>query len=180
MNFNSRDCLLAWAAGLFEGEGCIRSKHSLSVIIEMTDLDVLESFQKNFGGSLIKQRLRKSYKQTWKWSLHGEKALSFIKDILPFLHSRRLLKAQSAIIWYERLLEKQRIKDIKVTNFRLEVFKLRKTGLTHKEISIKLNVDRSYITHILNNKYGDVRELVNPAGCGPAKDECKTRTSPQL
>jgi hypothetical protein len=42
---------LAWAAGLFEGEGCLfdRAKTSGAAKIQMTDLDVLERFARIIG-----------------------------------------------------------------------------------------------------------------------------------
>ena len=126
MNFTSKECLLAWAAGLFEGEGYIRSSHGLSVAIEMTDKDVLQTFKDNFGGSLITQKVRENYKPTWKWALHGKEGYSFLKEILPFLHQRRTEKANEAIKWYETVMERQRVKSQKVLELRFKAKELRK------------------------------------------------------
>lgn len=40
LKFNQRDLDIAWAAGLFEGEGCIKTRHNsngFDLILSMTD-----------------------------------------------------------------------------------------------------------------------------------------------
>ena len=48
---------IEWAAGLFEGEGCIhkrKNQFSFELKIDMTDLDVVQEFAESFGvGKLI-------------------------------------------------------------------------------------------------------------------------------
>ncbi len=69
---------IAWAAGLFEGEGCFSSTCEKTPRASMasTDLDVLERFAKIVGCGSIKPTHRKQkahHKSSWQWySLNGE------------------------------------------------------------------------------------------------------------
>lgn len=75
--------VIVWAAGLFEGEGHISVRaNGVRAMIVMTDLDVLETFKTNFGGTLLKQKIRKGkehWKSIWKWPL-----TCFRRNPLPF------------------------------------------------------------------------------------------------
>lgn len=156
MDFKSEDQLYAWAGGLFDGEGTISiDKNKIRVAVVMTDFDILETFKLNFGGSLIEQTKRVDYyKDQWRWSLtNNQESCLFLTKILPFLHSRRTLRAQEAIALYKELITQQELKIIKRTETQDIIRELRKNGLTHKNIAIKLNVDRSYVTHVLNGDY---------------------------
>lgn len=148
--------IIPWAAGLFEGEGTISiSKHGIRVAVLMTDLDVLETFHKNFGGSLLEQKSRADhYKKQWRWNLTNNKeTYEFLSRILEFLHSRRSERAKEAILWYEEFVIKKEEKAQKIKETRDIIKELGKTNLTHKDISIKAHVDRSYVTHVLNGDY---------------------------
>jgi hypothetical protein len=163
--FNNEESLLAWAAGLFDGEGTIYSANGrVRASVHMTDLDVLETFHSNFGGAIHKCKKQKEHhKESWRWSLQASsEAVNFLKKILPFLHNRRTKRAKEAIEYYNIVEQQQKDKQGKVLELRSKIAKMSKSGMTHKDISILFNVDRSYVTRILNGKYGDVRELVEP------------------
>ena len=101
---------VAWAAGLFEGEGCIttdsRYKNHRRITINMTDEDVMQRFVEivDYG------RLRGPYmagkpgtpkakhKKRWQWCT-GKKpeVLRILKMFLPYFGKRRLEKAIEAI-----------------------------------------------------------------------------------
>lgn len=152
----NKNDIIPWAAGLFEGEGTIAiKKYGIRIAIAMTDLDVLQSFKDNFGGSLIEEKKRQSHhKQCWKWYLTtNESTYNFLKKIMPYLHERRANKAKEAISKYEFDLKKSLLKRAQVKELRHLAESLNDGILTHKEIAIKLNVSRSYISHILNGDY---------------------------
>lgn len=50
----NRQIMIAWVAGLFEGEGtfCFHKERPKTVQITSTDLDVLEKVKENFGGKI--------------------------------------------------------------------------------------------------------------------------------
>lgn len=93
---------LAWAGGLFEGEGCIsttslaggRPAHCMGIRVqlEMGDLDVVERFHRIVGvGTLRGPRWRKGYKRPLHvWSTYNfEHAQAVIAMLWPWLGERR-------------------------------------------------------------------------------------------
>lgn len=156
IKFNNRENLLAWAAGLFDGEGTIYSfNRRIRASIHMTDLDILETFQSNFGGTIRLQKKQKEHhKKSWRWSLQAsEEAVVFLKDILPFLHARRTKKAQEALAYYKLIFEEKELKQKEIKEKRNKIREMAQTGMTHKDISILFHVDRSYVTHVVNGTY---------------------------
>ena len=94
---------IVWAAGLFEGEGCIYihpTKIYVQLIINMTDLDVMERFVDVVGhGNLNGPKWdRKSTKPYWRSTVSkSSEVLRILKMFLPHLGIRRAEKAIEAI-----------------------------------------------------------------------------------
>ena len=103
---------IAWAAGLFEGEGCVGvygkpigargPRKSPAMKITMTDLDVLEKFQRIVGvgkvGGPRRHKGKEHHKAFWSWSCNGtEKIQALLAAFWPFLCSRRQAKAADVI-----------------------------------------------------------------------------------
>lgn len=154
--FQNRNECIIWAAALIEGEGTITvSSHGIRVAVVMTDLDVLETIQKIFGGTILLQKKRvEHYKDQWRWMLtNGKESYNFLELILPYLHRRRTEKAKEALSLYKKCELKKELKAKKIKETRDLIRELGKGNLTHKEIALKLNVDRSYVTHVLNGDY---------------------------
>lgn len=83
---------LAYAAGLFDGEGCVhigrwiregRMKYHLSVLIAMTTTAPLGFMRERFGGRI--RIAAKSKKQQWEWRLYSKEAVPFLLQVLPYL-----------------------------------------------------------------------------------------------
>lgn len=95
---------IAWAAGLFEGEGCFSHKGFAAsfprATMSMTDLDVLQHFQRVVGvGNLVKTRRKEKahHKDQWQWYTVGEDEFHIVADMLcPYLHPRRVRAAKEA------------------------------------------------------------------------------------
>lgn len=102
---------IAWAAGLFEGEGCFTASRpaakpgyiQLVCRINMTDLDVLQTFYNIVPvGRLIeftaKDLRHKSTKEMWTWytTNAGDFAVVFMM-LEPWLHERRKNKARELL-----------------------------------------------------------------------------------
>jgi hypothetical protein len=79
-----------WAAGFFDGEGCVCIQkrlrgnfleHFLSVQVGQSTRLCLDELAARFGGGVT------SYSKTggkfWRWRLHGTKAERFLKTIQP-------------------------------------------------------------------------------------------------
>lgn len=94
---------IAWAAGLFEGEGCIvvykAPKLGGMLTINMTDLDVLQKFHGIVGSGTLRgpyraQKVQHKPHYTWtvaRWA-HVEQ---IVHDFYPYLGQRRRAKADA-------------------------------------------------------------------------------------
>ena len=94
------DTELAYAAGLFDGEGSIslvRQKtnrsHSPQVSVASNDREVLDWFQKRFGGSIVtKQPRQATHSVSYDWRLTDRRALTFLQLIRPYLVTERKIR----------------------------------------------------------------------------------------
>lgn len=102
----------AWAAGLFEGEGCfslhkyVAKKTGVLYVyafaqLKMTDKDVVYHFTKVIGFGKIRfvDRSREGKrKNAWEWKCRGVRDMTLlIKLIGPFLGSRRKKRAEDVM-----------------------------------------------------------------------------------
>lgn len=94
----------AWAAGLYEGEGCLSCRHTATVElkIKMTDLDVLQRFQSIFNIGSITQSASPSLQPHWKpiWTFRVSNQAGvrkILSAITPYLGIRRGYKAQNVL-----------------------------------------------------------------------------------
>lgn len=91
---------LAWAAGLFEGEGCLSiqkmgNRRVASAAIVHTDIDVLDRFHCIIGmGRISERKTRPRVKPQWTWriSKHME-VVTLIGLLRPWLGVRRTVRA---------------------------------------------------------------------------------------
>lgn len=88
---------LAYAAGLFDGEGCIGSVCPPSnttpiiyVSIGTTDLEILSWFEERFKGKTSPTRLDLKRKKPYaQWKLHGMSCKPFLTALLPYLRYKK-------------------------------------------------------------------------------------------
>jgi len=86
---------LAWAAGFFEGEGCIfsASNGAYSVVLNVvnSDRDVLDNFKRIVGCGVISERRRVSLnrKVVYQWQAYSESAIKVFRALEPWLSDRR-------------------------------------------------------------------------------------------
>lgn len=98
---------LAWAAGLFEGEGWISSQKRNAIIgIQMCDKDVLERFAAIVGcGNIYYRKPRiysyeviKSRKEQWSWRLGRRTDVQrVLAQLRPWLSNRRKERADEVL-----------------------------------------------------------------------------------
>lgn len=90
----------AYAAGLFDGEGCVsigkgrRASavvpiYSLSVKITQDDTEALHFIRNLWGGQIRPRKPRPDGKIASDWTSHSRAAGLFLADILPFLIVKR-------------------------------------------------------------------------------------------
>lgn len=100
---------IAWAAGLFEGEGSIvaTGKTAAKLSIEMTDLDVLERFAQVVEAGAITAKTCTNKKPHWKdrYALQiyaRDDVRRILVAFLPWLQSRRRAKAEAILARLQR------------------------------------------------------------------------------
>jgi hypothetical protein len=97
---------LAWAGGLFEGEGCFslnvqRKKARCVALLSSTDKECIERFVRSVGlgrvlGPYVHSRAasKPKYKQHWNWSISGfEDVQALLAMLWPWLSERRKTRA---------------------------------------------------------------------------------------
>lgn len=100
---------LAWAAGLFEGEGCIRTDTIKGrwrrdgsrggpyfyprLDMSLTDEDVINRFCAAVGGRVRGPYLKEGRKPIWYWSAQNNEAIAIMQKLRSFLGERRSAKA---------------------------------------------------------------------------------------
>lgn len=90
---------LAWAAGLFEGEGCIRinrpttrSLGALVCSVTNTDYSLLELFQDRWPGRIKPATgMRPDQRPAWVWTVAALRAVAFLRQIRQYVRSPRVL-----------------------------------------------------------------------------------------
>jgi hypothetical protein len=99
----------AWAAGLFEGEGCITKVNgSRTVQIQLcsTDQDVVERFGRwaECGRvRLVKYKQKPHHKDVWRFEIaRREHVIRLLEAMLPHLGERRVAKAHEALDYITR------------------------------------------------------------------------------
>ena len=103
-----KETAIAWAAGLFEGEGSIfltkiRGYSYVRMNLKMTDLDVLEKFKRIVGcGKLYtaksRRQVEKKHKQAYYWQLCNKEEINKLCNLfLPHLCARRTSKIKELL-----------------------------------------------------------------------------------
>lgn len=104
-------CDRYWLAGILEGEGCIyyTSGH-LRVSCEMTDQDVVERVAKILGTTVSCSKARREgWKDTYRCSISGDKAVLILSEIYQIMGTRRQSKITEVIgEWNDRSARRQK------------------------------------------------------------------------
>ena len=87
---------LAYLAGIIDGEGCIsfarRLKKYITPTLQVTNTnrDLIDWLHVCLGGNVYRRKDdRPTRKESWLWSVAGQKALLIIRDIRPYLLVKR-------------------------------------------------------------------------------------------
>lgn len=94
---------IAWAAGLFEGEGCFTVSTSngkyrqARVKLRSTDEDVVRRFHQAIGLGTVREdsyfKRSNGYKTQWEWYARSAEVVQVIDMLLPWMCSRRRERA---------------------------------------------------------------------------------------
>lgn len=148
-------CGAEWVAGLLEGEGSFVLKEGKKprVTCHMTDLDVLERLQNYAGGRIykVKNPNPHKWKQSWVWTItDSDKVVVLMKDILPYMCSRRTEKILHLLDCYEQHLQAKNKKNIDREKRNKRIIQKYNEGLTVTKIAELENVSRQTASAVVN------------------------------
>ena len=108
-----RNTLNSYAAGLMDGEGCVRWNRTPSIEITNKHYGVLVRMAKKWDGSI-----RLKDEDVFVWTVCGKKALKFISDVAPYSIIKyqqivALLNAAKATKWIDRNRHIRNLKRLK-------------------------------------------------------------------
>ena len=106
-----KELTIAWAAGLFEGEGTIgkgsrtdkrrpgQQLPTYAIRVGMTDRDVIQRLQDNFGGQIYEAPdKRGNRKLMYRWYLSKKAEVKkLLQLMLPYFGLRRTYEAQNRL-----------------------------------------------------------------------------------
>ncbi len=154
---------LAWAAGLFEGEGCFSSAggRGLHASVNMTDEDVVRRFQSVVQMGIIYPRkpARVGWKPQWQWLIGSFEHFQALGAMLwPWLHARRRARFKTILKRYHELepasfkISQTRTADIQAALATLADVPLwgrrHRSGRTQLSIAREFGVSPSLVTTI--------------------------------
>jgi hypothetical protein len=134
----------AWAAGFFDGEGtlALRKTHRCAtyfLLVRVSNLDrkVLEELRTLWGGRIYKRPGTGSNRRPYyEWSLSPTDAVTFLKDIQPFVRTEKNIKRINLAIRFQDGKVQGRIpsnllqaKIAEETKLHLEIAELNKRGI---------------------------------------------------
>lgn len=101
----SDEAELAWAAGLFEGEGSIAEnitdgRWRVTMQMQMTDKDVVKRFASVVGVGTITgpYQYNRKHKPTWRWAVtHRGKVETVLTAMYPWFGTRRQEKTRKVL-----------------------------------------------------------------------------------
>ena len=91
--------VLAWAAGLIDGEGCIsiakadrklKSPHyKMQVQVAMCHKPTIERLYEMFGGSVSMRHGKGHNRNSWTWTIFNNQAAVLLKSLLPYMVTKQ-------------------------------------------------------------------------------------------
>ena len=93
---------LLWAAGLFEGEGCITISGKYARLkLNSTDEDVVRRFHRAIGFGQVRvedAQIKHGYKRQWEWYMAAQAEVQLVlMELIPYLGARRRARAHEVL-----------------------------------------------------------------------------------
>jgi hypothetical protein len=133
---------LAWAAGLFEGEGTVtiatggraRRYTRLVVTLSSTDREIIDFMQSRWAGSVKSYQPSGNAKLAHSWLLSGSRAGAFIGQVLPFVFTNRVKAKMNLAIEAQSTKQKGTRKNCVQYRAEQESFRLRMRELNKRGV----------------------------------------------
>lgn len=152
--------LVGYFSGFFDGEGYVgiekgqRDSYTLFVVITNSNYDILNLYQKRFGGDIRPSNdkyMKEYHKKKWKWYITNNYTIPFLKYILRWtiVKKSQIYEAIKFQEWHNKIgvintIEKKRIAD----SYMLKLKELKKD--TGEDID---NLDRESYTNKNDKRY---------------------------
>lgn len=91
---------IAWAAGIYEGEGTCKATHgSFGISVAQKDVWLVPRLRDLFGGAVAKHNFGgvNPDLELYQWTLYGARARGFAQTIYSFLSPRRRAQIRKAL-----------------------------------------------------------------------------------
>lgn len=167
---------IAWAAGLFEGEGCItvstRRMKYVNLTLAMCDRDAVERFRDAVGVGTIRLRRKapQGGKPLWIWSANSfEHAQAVVARLWPGLCSRRRSRAR------EILLAVQASQRLRLTNRQMESCSIADCEL--RPVARNL-CGKHYLSATRSERYARTGNVCVESGCERSPNGSRGRCRP--
>jgi len=103
------EILLAWMAGIFEGEGSIRidkptrrNMGSLVIDLPNTDKEITDPFFTEWGGHYRKVEACGRKRAYWRWRIASRNAFAFLLELYPYFRTERVRRRAELGISFQR------------------------------------------------------------------------------
>lgn len=128
---------LAYLAGFFDGEGCIRIKKAynrskacwITVQISNADRLVLERYEKLFGGSVFTRGHSTNF-QMYMYESSSTEAVDFLKSMIGYLRGKR--KQAEYALWFAENMNGMDITERHAAHDKMREMKLEVIGNIHE------------------------------------------------
>ncbi len=104
---------LAFAAGLLEGEGCVRiaafrkrNHGALEVSVVNTNRQLVEWLAERWPATLKDASVGPGRRPAWVWRIAARRALAFLEEVEPFVISGRMRERIATARWWQQLKAK--------------------------------------------------------------------------
>jgi hypothetical protein len=82
---------IAWAAGLFEGEGCLTRPKYPTMQLTTTDRDVVMKFKRVVGCGKVYGPYNRKFKPIYQWVCYDREQIDRLRRLFaPYMGKRRL------------------------------------------------------------------------------------------
>lgn len=86
---HQREVEVAWAAGILDGEGCLRvnEQGNAYIAVDMTSLPPIRGLRRLFGGAITKYPLP-SGRTRYRWRLGSPQVAETLRALIPYLTTK--------------------------------------------------------------------------------------------
>lgn len=147
---------LAWAAGLFDGEGCtsLNTKrngrwYGIRLAVAQNSIEVLERFQ----GAVGVGRVYGPYKGEFSYCISGFENVQYVLALLwEWLSEPKRFQAENVLRYYHSFERNPKRRRKLNADKAEEIRQLFKDGVSYQQIATRFNVDEATVSRVVTGK----------------------------